>query len=209
MVPMQQPPAAIANGTTDPESSGIGRNGSLVRLACQTKATARKIADPSIARISGDAHAKRLPPHVSTSITITADAISSTPPIQSTLRLRWKTGIFSHLRQQHCERERAKRKVDPEDHRPVQMFCEQSAEHRSADCRLRPTPTRNRPDIGRVRAASPHRKSPSAPAVGCRRRRCPATRAREISVRMFGEIAHSTDPIRNSAIDTMIIARRP
>ncbi len=35
-----------------------------------------------------------MPPQVSTSMKTTAEAISSTPPSQSTLRLRWNTGIF-------------------------------------------------------------------------------------------------------------------
>ena len=44
--------------------------------------------------IAGDAQAKRLPPQVSTSMNTTAEAISSTPPSQSTLRRRWKVGIL-------------------------------------------------------------------------------------------------------------------
>ena len=35
-----------------------------------------------------------MPPQVSTSMNTTAAAISSTPPSQSTLRLRWNTGIL-------------------------------------------------------------------------------------------------------------------
>ena len=35
-----------------------------------------------------------MPPQVSTSMNTTAEAISSTPPSQSTLRLRWNTGIL-------------------------------------------------------------------------------------------------------------------
>ena len=63
----------------------------------------------------------------------TADAISRTPPSQSTLRRRWNTGILLHLRQQQRQRAERERHVDPEDHRPVQMFGEHAAEHRPAN----------------------------------------------------------------------------
>ena len=41
----------------------------------------------------GDDHAKRVPPQVRSSVNTTADAISRMPPSQSTLRLRWNTGM--------------------------------------------------------------------------------------------------------------------
>lgn len=49
------------------------------------------------------------------------------------LALAMEDRNLPHPRQQQRERQCAQRKIDPEDHRPVQMFGEQSAEHRSAD----------------------------------------------------------------------------
>jgi hypothetical protein len=65
--------------------------------ACQTKASASATDAPIIAMIAGDSQAKRLPPQLSTSMMPTADPISSRPPSQSTLRLRWNTGILPIL----------------------------------------------------------------------------------------------------------------
>src|ERR1700761_7192247 len=97
MAPMAQPPDAIPNGTMLPLNNLSGRNGSSAARAGQTKASASATEAPSIATMVGESQEKRLPPQVSTSMNTTAEAISSTPPAQSTLRLRWNTGILPIL----------------------------------------------------------------------------------------------------------------
>ena len=79
----------------------------------------------------------------------TADAISNTPPSQSTLRRRWNTGILPIFGSSSASAPSAERHVDPEDHRPVQMFGEHAAEHRPADTGRHP----HAAEIGLVLAA--------------------------------------------------------
>ncbi len=45
---------------------------------------------------------------------------------------------LAHLRQQQRQRSKSERHVDPEDHRPVQMFGEHAADHRPGDTRRHP-----------------------------------------------------------------------